>query len=221
MLAKQDDWRLQLRELMSFLSTWFGIPCDVQDQHSQDSTHKSIPLVLSHFKRLLRGGVLRSIFKQNVLLPANELKLSDNPFVFCVENQGVYLWATDNSSENPPVYGMFEGMRDGWQLEEERLAGFLCQACMFEAIMQAPYGASKSLVRESEFASILEHWELTPFGRWRWPAYPSEFLQVDGALAFFSPNGEDGFSFWCGAPSAERIAFMKPLITDSWECCSF
>lgn len=221
MLTKQDDWRLQLRELMAFLSTWFGISIDVQNQHSQESAHKGVPMVLSQFKRLLRGHALRSIFKQNVLLPIAKLSPQANPFVFYVENQGVYLWATDNSSDNPPVYGMHDGARGGWQLEEERLAGFLCQACMFEAVMQAPYGASRSLVRETEFASILEHWELTPFGRWRWPAHPSEFLQADGALAFFCPNGNEGFSFWCGAPSAERIAFMKPLVTDSWEYCSF
>ena len=141
MLAKQDDWRLQLRELMAFLSTWFEISIDVQNQQPQESAQNGVPLVLSQFKRLLRGGALRSIFKQNLLLPANELKLSDDPFVFYVEKQGVYLWATENSSDNPQVYGMFNESRGGWQLEEERLAGFLCQACMFEAVMQAPYAA--------------------------------------------------------------------------------
>ena len=60
--------------------------------------------------------------------------------------------------------GKFSGHSQDWHVEEEALAAFLYQICIFEAIMGARYGASFSSCTEEDLTEILAHWELTPYG---------------------------------------------------------
>jgi hypothetical protein len=219
---QNEDWNTQLDALKSFLALWYkeSINAAKISSNKQAETFKGLlpaPLIGLHE---FIGQNRSAFFPQNRLLPTTEIDLDTQEPVFYIENQGVYLWAFQKGSDNPPVMGKFIGHTQGWQVEEESLTAFLYQICIFEAIVGAPYGASVSSCTEEDLTEILAHWELIPYSAWRWPAYPTSFYIAGEALMVVSPN-DSNYSIFCGAKEKADLQFMKSFTNSNWEYCNF
>jgi len=156
------------------------------------------------------------------LLAPDDLTLGgDGRLTFYVENQGVYVWATDPRGEDPSVRGRFDEVGEPWIDEEVSLSGFLIQICLFEAILGAPFGASASSIDQATLDLVTASLRLVPLGAWRWPAYPGRFWARNGAFVFACPNGPPdeipAFSVWVGARSETPLGYLKSIVDDSWE----
>ncbi len=160
---------------------------------------------------------------QNKLLGPEEVELDqEGRLLFYVENQGVYLWSTTFDGDDPAVWGRFNESGFPWKKEEMLLSEFLIGACLFQAIMQAPFGASAACAEQSTLNEISAELTSLSLAPWRWPSYPSRFFARNGALMFVSPNddnqGNKAFSIWIGAKSEQPLAFLKPIVDEkTWE----
>lgn len=209
------NWEVQFQALKNFLIEWYGAfdPAHGINLESMHDLHLPKPLKALHAFAGNRDQVVRS---QNRLIRPSKLDLKEEKLIFYVENQWVYLWATEKDKENPRVFGKLNKEEEQWQEESEPLSGFLFEICLFEAIMGLTFGASASYLQPNELKEILSLWQPIPYGPWRWPAYPTKFYHVNGALALVSPN-KDRFSFYCSTQDAKYLSFMTEFIDDMWE----
>jgi hypothetical protein len=160
---------------------------------------------------------------QNRLLKPDEMQMRDGLLVFYGENQWCYEWATRVEGDDPPVFGR-EGESDPWRPEGVRLSEHLILAALFEAVMcHSRYGASASWLPQAELDEIVRHVPALTVGPWRWGG-EFRFYARGGAFLFTAPNGEVdgslGYSVWIGAKTGHPLAFLKPLVDESWEYVS-
>jgi hypothetical protein len=182
---------------------------------------KPLPVPLRRWFELA-GRRTEILSWQNQLLGPDELKpVDDGRLLFYVENEGVYLWSTDPAGNDPPVWGRFNEPGEPWTPEGMTLSEFLIGVCLFEAIIQAPYGATAAWADQEvlkKLTAVLHPLSLVP---WRWPAYPSQFYGRNGAFAFVCPNddcqGQEALSIWVGAKTDQPIAFLRTIVDDRWE----
>jgi hypothetical protein len=131
------------------------------------------------------------------------------------------LWSTTLESNDPPEWGRFNDIRVPWTKEGMTLSEFLIGACLFQAIMDAPFGASMAWAEQATLDRIAEVIHPLPLAPWRWPANPSRFYADRGAFMFAAPNddnlGNKAFSLWIGAKTKEPVAFLKQIVDDTWE----
>jgi hypothetical protein len=150
--------------------------------------------VLSHQNHLLRPD--RSGWESLQLVEGGKL-------LFYTENQGVYLWSTAPEGDDPPVWGRFNENGVPWTEEGMTLSEFLVGICLFEAIMQAPFGAAAAWAEQQALDKIVAKLPPLPLVPWRWPSFPSRFFGSSGAFMFACPNddnrGNAAFSIWVGA----------------------
>jgi hypothetical protein len=156
------------------------------------------------------------------LLPPTELVSEEGKVIYCVENQGVYLWSTSPEGEDPPVWGRFDEAGEQWVEEEEPLSRCLLQSIIFQAVLLAPEGASVAWLESSELERVLRPLRALPLGNWRWPAYPTRFYAGEcGVLAVSCPNrGPEGggqVSLWIGAQDQAALAYLDEFVDRSWE----
>lgn len=76
------------------------------------------------------AGRWPDLYRQNVLLQPDELKVVGDRLIFYVENQHVFEWATTPTGEDPPVW--FRD--DRWQAEPGPLSVFLLQTLLDEYV---------------------------------------------------------------------------------------
>jgi hypothetical protein len=209
-----------LRQLAEY---WHGPISPDAGLAEEELQSKQLPYPLRWWYQL--AGRRESMLSgQNKLLGPDELELDqDGRLLFYVENQGVYLWSTLPEGNDPPVWGILNEGDNQWIEEGMPLSEFLIGACLFEAIMQAPFGASAACADKSTLDKIIA--ELRPLSLvpWRWPWYPSKFFGRDGAFMFVAPNddnfGNKGFSIWIGAKTEQPLTFLKPIVDkQTWEC---
>jgi hypothetical protein len=159
---------------------------------------------------------------QNWLLGPAELETDETgKAVFYCENQGVYLWATMLEGDDPPVWGMLNEQDIPWTEEGMTLSAFLIQACLFEGLGRAPYGASAAWADEQALERVVAPLRPLPLPPWHWPAYPSRLWYGGGAFAAAGPNGEyqgkKGFSIWVGAKTDQPLAYLREIVDEGWE----
>ena len=211
----------RLDVLDQLVSYWHG-PCRSEDGYSEEELLGSVlpdPLRWWYHRGGRRANVLS---RQNRLLAPNDLTVEcDGRIIFYVENQGVYIWATDPRGEDPAVWGKFDAEGEPWIMEEASLSGFLIQICLFEAIFGASYGASASWANQALLDRVTAPLRLVPLGSWRWPSYPGRFWASNGTFVFAGPNGPSdevpAFSMWVGARSARPLGYLKSIVDDGWE----
>jgi hypothetical protein len=164
-----------------------------------------------------------AVFVQNELVDDPEWARDGNRRVFYVENQGVYVWATDGVGADPVVWGRFNEPDERWQAEREPLSRFLLQIVVFEAILGAPYGAAASWITLPQLQAALGPLERLPWGSWRWPAEPSWFYAGSDALAFVGSNGRwpwgpsDHFDAFIGARTRKGLAYLRDVQGIRWD----
>jgi hypothetical protein len=221
-LARTQSVHERLATLRRLAEYWHG-PVGPDESFTEEELRgKPVPFPLRWWYQL--AGRHESIISgQNMLLEPAELKLDqEGRLLFYVECQGVYLWSATMDGDDPPVWGRFNEPHIPWTEEGMTLSEFLIGACLFQAIMQAPFGASAAWAEESTLKKISVELAPLPLIAWRWPSYPSRFFARNGALMFASPNddnqGNKAFSIWIGAKIEQPLAFLKPIVDKkTWE----
>ncbi|MBK7839173.1 MAG: hypothetical protein IPJ49_16180 [Candidatus Obscuribacter sp.] len=225
-LGDNSDTQTRLN-LLKMLAEHFHGPIKPSDGISDDELNQwNLPEPLRWWYRLA-GKRSEIVSNQNHLLrpdkesPDGSRIVEDKRILFYSENQGVYLWSVGWAGNDPPVWGRLNELNVPWTEEGMTLSEFLIGLCIFESIMQAPYGASVSWIDQnglSKLTAKLPALQLTP---WRWPAFPNRFYYHKGAFMVATPNGDlDGakyYSVWIGAKSAPSVSFLKDLVDDTWE----
>ena len=184
---------------------------------------KGIPIPIPLRRWYQAAGRRTSILSgQNHLLGPEKLKLDhDGRVLFYVENQGVYVWSTMLQGDDPPVWGRFNEADIPWTEEGMTLSEFLIGACLFQAIMDAPFGAAAAWAEQEMLDKIASSISPLPLVSWRWPVFPSRFYGRNGAFMFACPydgNPDNkAFSIWVGAKTAPPLAFLKELVDEGWE----
>lgn len=166
----------------------------------------------------------RMLGPQNLWLDADDDDEEDQDqgprLVFYRENQDVYVWSTEPTGDDPPVWVRpFDG-GEPWEIEEAPLSGFLIQMVLFEAIMQAQYGASSAWLDTQDFESFITRLTPLPLGSWRWPAYLHHFYTMNGMLIFAGPirmwEGKQKWEVWIGAKTEEAMSVLAFSKTGDW-----
>ena len=212
----------QRLDLLKALAEYFHGPIEPHDGiDAEQLKHLQLPFPLRWWFQL--AGHRSSILNyQNELIEPDELK-PDNKgkILFYVENQGVYLWSTDSEGDDPPVWGRFQEPKLHFTKEGMSLSEFLIGVCLFEFMMQAPYGATASWLDQEELDRLRSTIPELPLTPWRWPDNPSRFYGRRGASMFSCPNnGSDGskaFSAWIGSTTPEPVSFLKDIVNDQWD----
>jgi hypothetical protein len=200
-----------------FLDDWHGTPA--ARASDDDGLRVAVPDAL----RAFYGAVARQpdAIVQNRLIPPQELRPDGDRFVFYVEGEGVYEWATQAGEGDPPVYGRFNEPGEAWEQEREPLSRFLVQVAMFEAVMGAEHHASAAWLAADATEQVLSTLVELPYGAWRWPSDPTRFFGREDVLAVVAPNrtsyGEEHFSIDVGAKTPGTLGFLEPFIDDNWE----
>jgi len=193
-----------VRAAERFLSAWYGPPTssDIAPMHDA-----ALPAALS---RLYEAAARwAGAIAQNVLVPPERV---DGRTRFCVENQGVYEWATDDAAR---VWGRELDAED-WASEEPDLATFVMQLLVFEATLGAGHRASIAWLPSDRVAEAVAPLEPLP-GGWRWPSHPTRFYAgAERQLAVVAPN-DDCFSVFIAAAESSGLAYLDNLVDDSWE----
>lgn len=163
-------------------------------------------------------AVVPDVVRQNQLVRPEELRIDDGKIVFLVENQAVCLWATEPDGEDPRVWYRNNEEGEPWLEEPERLSGFLIRAVLFEAIMQARFGASVAALPADEVQPILSRVASLGGGRWNWGG--ARFFAREGALVMTMDN--DGASdVWLAARSPLALSRFEDLVTEQWDRIAF
>jgi hypothetical protein len=214
LMLTSKDWISDFRRLEHFIHDWHGICAPTAS--SSGTLHDSgrIPLVLAMSYDLC-GTSLHKVVGFHRCESANDLDLSQTPIVFCTENQGVYLFALEDASENPRVLARVNEPGAPWQLEDERLCRFLLQLCILEAVICPPYGAYACWCSEDLIKQMLERWTELDLAPWHMPDYPTRFYQNGDAFAVVIPN-DDGYTFQCGAVQSTALQCVAPFVDDGW-----
>jgi hypothetical protein len=205
-----------LRQLAEY---WHG-PIGLDDGIAEkDLNVKSIPFPLHWWYRLAgrREGILSW---QNRLLTPDQLEFqAEGPLLFYVENQGVYVWSATLDGDDPPVLGKFNEDHVAWSPEGMTLSEFLIGACLFEAIMHAPFHAALGSADESTFRQLSAELTPLPLVPWRWPSYPSSFFARNGAFMFACRwRKSTAFDIYLGAKTEQALAFSKSVVDEnSWD----
>ncbi len=212
------DQRLALiGQLVEF---WEG-PLRISDGYTEDDLNgKALPIPLRRWFRLA-GRRQELMSGQNFLIEPDKLKIDqDGRLVFYVENQGVYLWSTTSQGDDPLVEGRFNDTNT-WEEEGMPLSEFLIGAFLFQAIMQAPFGAALGWAEPKTLDRLAKTIPPLPLVPWRWPSYPSRFYARKGAFMFAAANndnqGNKAFSIWIGAKTGEPLAILKEIVDDTWD----
>lgn len=160
-------------------------------------------------------------FAQNRLADA-DLAEDRGKRVFYVENQAVYVWATDGVGADPVVWGRFNH-ETRWLAEREPLSRFLLQVVIFEAIMGAPHGAAASSIALPQLEAGLAPLERLPFGSCRWPIEPAWFYAGTDVLAVVNPTGKtsegplDRFDVFIGARTKAALGYLDSVDDIPWD----
>ena len=195
----------------AFLEHWHGAPTRVAEPELDDG----LPEPLRAFAASARQWP--AAICQNRFLDASDDLRDGDKRVFLVENQGVYLWATDGAGVDPVVWGRFNEPDERWQAEREPLSRFLLQVVLFEAVFGSDHGAAASWIALGELEAVLSPMKRLSLGSWRWPFEPAWFFTSEDTLAFVCPSGKwpgdpsDRFDIWIAARTSEPLGRLAEL----------
>jgi hypothetical protein len=199
-----------------FLLDWYGEPKGDRRETVMDG---DLP---GPVRRLyaLASRWPQAIVQNQLRSPPQEV---DGRFVFYVENQGVYEWATEDTRENDATVWGREPDGQSWVKEEPVLAAFVVQLLVFEAIMGARHGAGIAWLPSSRLPDVLRPLQPLPHGYWRWPDYPTRFYAGDDVqLAVVTPNRTaadpaDHDSVFVAARDAAALTYLDGIVDEGWE----
>jgi len=203
-----------------FLVEWYG-------KHRPDF---GVPVaeLIEPMPRALRSfytyaGRWPNVFEFNNLFGPDERGADeDDKLVFCSENQGVCVWATEKEGGDPPVYvrGSIEidPLEREWHLEGEPVSRFLLQLILFEAALAAPFGASALAQPRDMVDRLLEPLSLLSLAPWEWPAHGTRFWAGDDIIAVVSPDpGGRTEEVLIGARTPPAIDYVRGLPAEIWD----
>ncbi len=135
-----------------------------------------------------------------------------------IENQGVCLWATEPEGEDPRVWYRNNEQGEPWIEEPQRLAGFLIQAVIFEAILHAQFGANATELPAASVKDIVAQVEPLGGGHWNWAG--ARFFARDGALVM-TMESDGACDAWLAARTPFALSRFEDLVTEDWDRVAF
>lgn len=193
-----------------FAERWFGCPAEAPPLASSIPT--PAPL------RVLYGLVKdHAICVQNRLVSPEQLEVVDDKVTFYIENQGVCVWATEATGDDPPVYVKQSDWNASWELEAHTLSGFIIQMMIHEAVLGAPFGASHDGLEATELAGLAKR--VVPVPLTPWLSSKTRFFGSNGIVGFAFENA-DAFDVWLGAKERGRLEPIEDLVSE-WTNVTF
>jgi hypothetical protein len=181
-----------------------------------------MPAVLREFYAF--AGRWPAAVRFNELVDPDALEVDDDGMLmFCAENQGVVIWATEPDGDDPPVYVKGSTIDDpagrlGWRREGEPLSRFLLQLALFEAMQHAPFGGVALAQPREGWSAILAPLSELPLADWNWPAAGTRFWAADDAVAQVIPDeGVETKEVHVGARTAAAAAYLRGLPDQIWD----
>jgi hypothetical protein len=200
-----------LKELAVY---WHGA-IGPEDGLSEEALTGPLPLPLRWWYQLAgrRPGIVDGI---NLLHGPEKLAPVEGGRVrFLCENQGCYYWATLPEGEDPPVWGSVDEVGP-WIEQGISLSEFLIQACIFEAVQAAVYGAVAAVDAEG-LARLSEVVPPLPLTAWHWPVFPTRFHAAGGAFLIAQQLAEGTFGVQVGARTEHPLAWLACVLYGGWE----
>ncbi len=188
----------------------------IQDLHDESASPLPSPL---RWWYNLAGNRLHGNFNRFVLPHEVEMD-NDGRFVFLVECQGVYLWATEATSSDPAVWGRYNEPGEPWHNEGMLLSEFLIQECIFEGLMFAPYHGQIMALTKQQLDRILAPLTQLPFQPWHWPSFPLYFYAGHGVFAQVHPEN-NSYTVEIGAHSEIPLQYLTMMEDLQWEHKAF
>ena len=210
-LAAKSSPREQWAALTVFIERWYGKPATGMPTNSNVGP----PLLRNTLGPLATSP---EVFKHNHLVPPSELAIEGGKVVFLVENQAVCLWATEPEGEDPKVWYRNNEEGEPWIEEPQRLSGFLIQAVLFEAILNAQFGAYAIALPDDLVGAILDR--VKPLARERWNWNGARFFARDGALVMTMKNNGAN-DVWLAARTPFALSCFEDLVSEEWDRVAF
>lgn len=205
--SPSDRWAA----LAEFIERWYG-------RRAAGMPVKSMvgpPLLRKLLGALATGP---EVFRQNHLVSLSELAIEGGKVVFLVENQAACLWATEPEGEDPKVWYRNNEEGEPWIEEPQRLSGFLIQAVLFEAILNAQFGAYAIALPDNLVGAILDR--VKPLARERWNWNGARFFARDGALVMTMKNNGAN-DVWLAARTPFALSCFEDLVSEEWDRVAF
>jgi hypothetical protein len=202
--------------LAGFLEAWHGPP----SRPAGPVQSGNLPRAILELAAL--ADRWDSVFVQNRLELDPEWARDGEKRVFYVENQSVFVWATDGVGPDPTVWGRLTDDGERWLAEREPLSRFLVQIAVFEAIMGTPHGAAAAWLSLEQVNKVIAPLRRLDLGSWRWPSEPSWFYASDEALALVNPNSgwpshpSDRYDVIVAARSERPLAYLSGIEDADW-----
>lgn len=196
--------------LRLFAERWFGCPADAPPLTLSIPT----PAPLRALYGLVKD---HNVCVQNRLVGPEKLEVVDDKVTFYVENQGVCVWATEATGEDPPVYVQQNDWNAPWKREADSLSGFIIQMMIEEAVFGAPFGASGDGVEAAKLARLAKHVRPLPLAPWL--SSKTRFFGSNGIIGFAFESG-DAFDVWLGAKDRARLEPIEDLV-EGWTNVTF
>jgi hypothetical protein len=221
--ARRSQENQKLEELLTigpaslerFLERWYGPPTLPAPPLST-----GLPNALARWYQLA-GSYGRPLVHQNQLLEPAEFQRENEKVVFYVENQGVWLWAFDETETvmDPGVFDREAEPGRQWQSTFESLHECLIHVAVFEAILGTDIGASNFGCTRSELDLILRPLARVGLPAWRWPGPEHrlycgrDILACAGATELpGSPIREDSsFEVFIAGSNLDALAYLDDL----------
>ena len=152
----------------------------------------------------------------NQLIKLAHLNVDNEGYIeFYRENQGVFVWATEPSIEDPPVFGRGSDT-ESWVLQMDRLSDFLLFVVIFEAIYQAPWTAHGSISRRA-FAELTEPLFKVEVTHSLWQGEPCDIYHGRGLIVWrWRSDRHEALPVMLGALTESKIEYVKPLGNWIW-----
>ncbi|MEV4139288.1 hypothetical protein AB0J72_44880 [Dactylosporangium sp. NPDC049742] len=152
---------------------------------------------------------------QNRFLAPEELRVESGRLVFMEEQFGDWAWATDPQGGDPPVYDRSDD-DEPWQPLSPHLSEFLEAYWMFEAVLSAPFAASRARGTAQDIDRLRFQMPCVGSARWRWPATSLQFFRRDRTLAIAMSDDDDLFSITVATTSPADQRIIDAVAEPSW-----
>jgi len=172
-------------------------------------------LLLDFYRRFGWSGPLGQA--QDRLVGPERWRVQDGALVFCVENQGVFLWGirkADLAQDDPPVQSAENKKPLAWGWDHDRLSDFFISLAFRQAVNGTRGGVARAFQVGDEVLSRLAGvWPEVRLGPNRWG---DRYFEKDGRILYL---GQGGYvtAVGCTLADLKQIARSTGLEWDSVE----
>lgn len=151
------------------------------------------------------------------LLGPGTLRMAGGALLFYEENEGVNYWgirASDLDQEDPPVVAAWNEEPMRWEIDHDRLSGFLATMAYWQAVNGAVPNFALGLSDASLLATIERHWPEIDTGGHRWGL---RIFSRDGqAICLLGDEAGEG-QVHVGGRTAQDLRAIQERLSVEWD----